>query len=116
MDTPRIQERLRDFTAVRDWEQFHSPKNLVMALSAEVGELAEVFQWMTEEQSRALDAASPDMARVQEEIAGVMIYLLRLADVLNVDLQQSIDTRIALNEEKHPVQLSRGKATKYNRR
>ena len=116
MDAAGILARLRHFSAERDWEQFHSPKNLAMALCVEVGELAELFQWMTEEQSRTLDDAAPDMARVREEIADVMIYLLRLADVLRVDLQQSVDAKIALNEKKYPVQLSHGKVTKYNRR
>ena len=116
MDTARTQERLRDFAAARDWEQFHSPKNLVMALGAEVGELADLFQWKTEEQSRQLVADSADMARVREEVADVMIYLLRLADALKIDLQHAVDAKVALNEEKYPVQLSHGKVTKYNRR
>ena len=116
MDTSTIQHRLRDFAAERDWEQFHSPKNLVMALGAEVGELTELFQWMTEKQSRTLDGASTDMTHVREEIADVMIYLLRLADVLNVDLKSSIDAKITLNEEKYPVELSRGNSRKQSRR
>jgi dCTP diphosphatase len=116
MDIAKAQERLREFTAQREWDQFHSPKNLAMALTAEAGELAEVFQWMTEDQSRTLDESSKDMAAAKEELADVMIYLLRLADVLHVNLEEAINEKIALNEAKYPVDVSRGNAIKYNRR
>lgn len=116
MDIARIQKRLREFTAEREWDQFHSPKNLAMALTSEAGELAEVFQWMTEQQSRNLSQPETDWALAREEIADVMIYLLRLADVLNINLEEAIDAKIDINKAKYPVGASRGNATKYNRR
>lgn len=116
MDIARIQKRLREFTAEREWDQFHSPKNLAMALTSEAGELAEVFQWMTEQRSRDLSQSETDLALAREEIADVMIYLLRLADVLNINLEEAIDAKIDINKAKYPVGSSRGNATKYNRR
>ncbi|HVY65372.1 MAG TPA: nucleotide pyrophosphohydrolase [Gammaproteobacteria bacterium] len=106
-----LQERLAAFAAARDWEQFHSPKNLAMALSVEAAELVEQFQWLTEEQSRALDAER--YARVRLELADVFIYLLRIADRLNVDLLAAAADKIALNEQKYPAARVRGDARKY---
>ena len=116
MNIAKLQQRLREFTAERDWDQFHSPKNLAMALTSEAGELAEVFQWMSEDQSRTLDESSTNMAAAKEELADVMIYLLRLTDVLHINLEEAVNEKIALNEAKYPVGVSRGNATKYNRR
>ena len=87
-----------------------------MALTAEAGELAEVFQWMTELQSRELENSSPDLGHAREEIADVMIYLLRLADLLRIDLEEAVNDKIDVNAAKYPVNVSKGKATKYNRR
>ncbi len=106
-----LQQRLAAFAAAREWEQFHSPKNLAMALSAEVGELVEEFQWLTELQSRELDAERRE--RVRLELADVFIYLLRLADRLDVDLLRAADDKIALNERKYPAERVRGDARKY---
>lgn len=114
LNVAEIQNRLRVFTAERDWGQFHSPKNLAMALAAEAGELIEVFQWLTDTQSRSLSEA--DQARAQEELADVLIYLLRLADVLGVDLSDAVDTKIEQNAAKYPVSVSKGDATKASRR
>ena len=91
-----LQRRLRAFAAARDWEQFHSPKNLAMALIVEAGELAERFQWLTEAQSAKLEAGVYSAVRL--ELADVFLYLLRLADRLNVDLMAAADEKIALNE------------------
>ena len=107
-----LQQRLAAFAAERDWQQFHSPKNLAMALSVEVAELVEPFQWLTEEQSRLLDAERYE--RVRLELADVFIYLLRLADRLDVDLLEAADVKIALNERKYPVERVRGDARKYD--
>jgi dCTP diphosphatase len=107
-----LQQRLAAFAAERDWQQFHSPKNLAMALSVEVAELVEQFQWLTEEQSRLLDAERYE--RVRLELADVFIYLLRLADRLDVDLLEAADAKIALNERKYPVERVRGDARKYD--
>ena len=106
-----LQQRVAAFAAERDWEPFHSPKNLAMALSVEAAELVEEFQWLTEEQSRALDAERRE--RVRLELADVFIYLLRLADRLDVDLLRAADDKIALNERKYPADRVRGDARKY---
>jgi NTP pyrophosphatase (non-canonical NTP hydrolase) len=106
-----LQQRLAAFAAARDWEQFHSPKNLAMALSVEAAELVEEFQWLTEAESNALDAERRE--RVRLELADVFIYLLRLADRLDVDLLRAADDKIALNERKYPADRVRGDARKY---
>jgi dCTP diphosphatase len=106
-----LQQRLAAFAAARDWEQFHSPKNLAMALSVEAAELVEEFQWLTEAESNALDDERRE--RVRLELADVFIYLLRLADRLEVDLMRAADDKIALNERKYPADRVRGDARKY---
>ena len=106
-----IKRRLRDFAAERDWEQFHSPKNLSMALIVEAGELVEHFQWLTEEQS-----AQPDEKKRQAiaaEISDVQIYLLRLADKLGVDIEAAVAAKLRENGEKYPADRVRGSAAKY---
>jgi dCTP diphosphatase len=108
-----LQEKLRDFAAEREWEQFHTPKNLVMALGGEVGELTEIFQWLTPEESCAVLATPEAASRVREELADVFGYVLRLADVLGVDLADALGAKIAVNQRKYPVERSRGNATKY---
>jgi NTP pyrophosphatase (non-canonical NTP hydrolase) len=106
-----LTRQLRDFAADRDWDQFHSPKNLASALSVEAAELLEPFQWLTEEQSRNL---SPEKREaVRKEIADVLIYLIRLADKLDIDLLQAARDKIVENAAKYPVEKSRGSARKY---
>jgi len=107
----QLSERLRRFAQERDWEQFHSPKNLCMALIGECGELIEHFQWLTEEQSYAL--ADDKRAEVELEMADIQIYLLRLAERLGVDLLGAVERKIALNEQKYPAERVRGSARKY---
>ncbi len=107
-----LKRRLREFARERDWEQFHSPKNLAMALIAEAGELVEHFQWLTEAQSQSLDA--PQRERVALELADVFIYLVRLADRLDVDLLDAAQRKIVLNAQKYPADKVRGSARKYN--
>jgi dCTP diphosphatase len=106
-----LQQRVAEFAAAREWEPFHSPKNLAMALSVEAAELVEEFQWLTEEQSRALDAERRE--RVRLELADVFIYLLRIADKLGVDLVAAANDKIVLNEKKYPADRVRGDARKY---
>lgn len=106
-----LQQRLAAFAAARDWERFHSPKNLAMALSVEAAELVEEFQWLTEEQSENLDGDRRE--RVRLELADVFIYLLRLAHRLDVDLLRAADDKIAQNERKYPAERVRGDARKY---
>jgi len=108
-----LQRELRDFAVERDWEQFHSPKNLVMALAGEVGELTEIFQWLTPDQSAGVMVHGASAARVREEMADVLAYLLRLADVLGVDLEAALADKILKNAAKYPVETARSSATKY---
>ena len=106
-----LSHRLRRFAQERDWEQFHSPKNLSMALIAECAELVEHFQWLTEAQSRALPADT--RAEVELEMADIQIYLLRLAERLGVDLLDAVQRKIVINEQKYPAERVRGSAKKY---
>lgn len=106
-----IRKRLREFARDRDWNQFHSPKNLVMALVGEVGELVEEFQWLSEEESRRL--SGDRQARVQEELADVQAYLIMIADKLGIDLFSALDDKITQNEAKYPVDKARGTSKKY---
>jgi len=106
-----LADRLRDFAAERDWDQFHSPKNLAMALVGEAGELAAEFQWLTEEQSRAPDAAQ--LARIRAECADVLNYLVRLADKLDIDLVAAAHEKIEDNARRYPAEKVRGRANKY---
>ena len=112
-DLKNIQIQLRDFANERDWDQFHSPKNLSMALIGEVGELLEHFQWLTEEQSKNLEADAK--TEVAEELADIFIYLVRLADKLDIDLVTAAEFKIKKNAIKYPIKKSSGKATKYNK-
>jgi len=107
-----LTQRLRAFAAEREWDAFHSPKNLAMALTGEAGELAAEFQWLTEPESRALDPER--MRRVQEEAADVLLYLVRLADKLQFDLLEAADRKIELNARRYPADRVRGSAKKYD--
>jgi dCTP diphosphatase len=114
LDIPTLQARLREFAAERDWDQFHSPKNLTMALAGEAGELLEVFQWLTEAESS--EPTDDDRARAAEEIADIQIYLLRLADILGISLPAETQAKIDQNELRYPVDVSKGSAKKNARR
>ena len=107
----KIKQLLRDFAKDRDWDQFHSPKNLSMALSVEVAEIIEHFQWLTEEQSKNLPQNK--LKEVEAELADTFIYLVRLADKLGVDLLYAAENKIKLNEQKYSVDKAKGNAKKY---
>jgi NTP pyrophosphatase (non-canonical NTP hydrolase) len=107
-----LRDSLRRFTADRDWDQYHSPKNLAAALIVEAAELLEHFQWMTEGDSKAL--TGKQRARVSEEMADVLIYLIRLADKLDVDLVDAARRKIKQNALKYPVDKARGTSRKYS--
>lgn len=111
MDIQSLQATLRAFADERDWDRFHSPKNLSMALSVEVAELVEHFQWMSEDESRSLVPAT--LAKVAEEVADIQIYLARLADKLGIDIVDAVNEKIESNRKKYPPELVRGKAQKY---
>lgn len=107
----QLKVRLRQFATERDWDQFHSPKNLSMALIAEVAELVEHFQWLTEEQSENL---SPEkLAEIELELADIQIYLVRLADKLQLELMTAVEKKLALNAQKYPADKVRGSSKKY---
>jgi dCTP diphosphatase len=116
MNLEDIRQRLAEFARERNWDQFHTPKNLSMALAAEVAELLEIFQWLTDEQSKEIANIESEMEQIREEIADVFIYLIRLADKLDVDIEKAVLDKIAMNEKKYPVELAKDNATKYNKR
>lgn len=107
-----LRNKQRDFAQEREWDQFHSPKNLAMALLGEAGELIEHFQWLTEDESRSL---SPEKkADVSTEMADVLLYLVRLADKLDIDLYQASLDKLELNSQKYPADQVKGSARKYS--
>lgn len=110
-DLVQLQQALRQFAAEREWDRFHSPKNLAMALASEAGELLEHFQWLTEAESAALAPASTEA--VGEELADVFLYLLRLSDRLSIDLVSAARQKIRKNAEKYPIDKAKGNAKKY---
>lgn len=107
---------LRQFASERDWDKFHNPKNLVMALSGEVGELSDIFQWLTLEESQKENLSSTQLNDVEEELADVFLYLLRIADKLDINLESAALKKLEVNKEKYPIFLAKGNAVKYNKR
>ncbi len=107
-----LKSKLQEFVAERDWEQFHTPKNLAMALSVEVAELAELFQWLTEAESKTLPPEKLEAAR--DEIGDVLIYLTRIADTLGIDPVAAAHAKLEKAKVKYPAGQVRGKALKYN--
>ncbi len=111
-DLEELKRRQREFVALRDWERFHSPKNLAMALAVEAAELMELFQWLSEEQSAAPDAEL--RRRAAEELADVLWFLVRIADRLDIDLMAAAESKFADNERKYPAARVRGQSRKYD--
>lgn len=107
-----LQASLRTFAAEREWEQFHSPKNLAAALSVEASELLEHFQWLTDQQS--LELSEDKRAKVAEEIADVLLYLLQLADKLKIDPLDAARKKLRINEKKYPAERTKGTSKKYS--
>jgi NTP pyrophosphatase (non-canonical NTP hydrolase) len=108
----QLRDALREFAAERDWDQYHSPKNLASALAVEAAELLERFQWLTEDQSRTLPPE--ELQKVREEMADVLNYLVRLADKLDVNLLEAAREKMKLNAQKYPADKARGSAKKYS--
>lgn len=106
-----LRDRLRDFALQRDWDQFHTPKNLSMALVAEAAELIEHFQWVDGDKSHLLEDKTRQS--VEEELADILIYLVRISDKLNVDLYAAVERKIDINDKKYPADKVRGSAKKY---
>ena len=109
----QLKDKIKEFVKERDWEQYHSPKNLSMSLSVEAAELMEHFQWLTSEQSHQLKDDPIKKAELEEELADIAVYLLNLCNVLDVDLSEAIRNKMAQNSEKYPAELVKGKAHKY---
>lgn len=109
-----LKARVLAFVRERDWEQFHAPKNLSMALAAEAGELMEHFLWASAEESRAVAADPAKRAKIAEELADVVIYALEFANATGLDVAAAIETKMAANAKKYPVEKARGRSNKYN--
>ena len=114
MDIDKIQKRLREFAIARDWEQFHNPKNLSMALSVEVSELLEIFQWS---KNGGLDEIQDKKTKkeIEREIADVFNYIIRLSDILDIDIEKVAHRKIDENEIKYPIEKFKGSSRKYNK-
>ncbi|WP_019898208.1 nucleotide pyrophosphohydrolase [Methylotenera mobilis] len=106
-----LRARVNNFVSERDWAQFHSPKNLAMAMIVEAGEVVEHFQWMTEQESRQLDAQTKE--QVGQELSDTLVYLLRIAEVCGIDLIEAANKKIDLNAQKYPVDKCKGSNAKY---
>lgn len=111
LDLAALAEKLRHFADERDWNQYHSPKNLAMAITVEASELLEIFQWLSEAQSRQPDLRQ--MEAIRHEVADVLLYLVRLSDILQIDLNQTITDKMALNARRYPADQVKGSAKKY---
>ncbi len=109
MDLASLRDILRQFASERDWEKFHSPRNLTLALVGEVGELAELMQWRSDDEVMALAANGRS---IPDELADVLVYLVRLADVLGIDLEAAVIAKMAVNDERYPADDVRGSAEK----
>lgn len=103
IDTDNLEAALQAFADARGWQPCHTPKNLVMALTGEVGELNEIFQWLSEAEAAAVMRDAPTAQHVREEVADVLLYLVRLSSVLGIDLDQAVRSKIALNAQKYPA-------------
>lgn len=114
MNLEKLNNEVDKFASDRDWDQFHSVKNLAMALSVESSELLEIFQWMSEEDSNKVNDIPEKLQKVEDEVADIFVYLLRLSGKLNIDLEKAVTAKMKKNAEKYPVELSRGNSKKYN--
>ncbi len=114
LDLKKIYSEIEKFTTDRDWDQFHSIKNLSMALSVESAELLEIFQWLTEEQSNKVKDDPKTKSKIEDELADIFVYLLRIVHKSNIDLESAVLNKLKKNAEKYPIEMSRGNSKKYN--
>ncbi|MEI8346606.1 MAG: nucleotide pyrophosphohydrolase [Pseudomonadota bacterium] len=112
LDLTELKEKLRQFAQEREWEIYHNPKNLSMALTVESAELMEIFQWLTAEETQELSVENKH--KVSEELADILLYTIRLADRLNISLSQAAQEKLIKNAKKYPVEKARGNAKKYH--
>jgi dCTP diphosphatase len=111
VDIAEVQARIREFVAERDWERFHTPKNVAAALSVEAAELLEIFTWLTPEESSEL--APPERQHAAEEVADVLVYSLRLADLLGIDVDEAVDAKLRANAVRYPAEAVRGSLDRF---
>jgi NTP pyrophosphatase (non-canonical NTP hydrolase) len=114
IDLMALNEELEQFVKDRDWDQFHSVKNLSMALSVECSELLEIFQWLTEAQSNEIKTNPERLPKVEDELADIFLYLMRILSKTNIDLEAAVRNKMRKNAEKYPVEQSKGNSKKYN--
>jgi dCTP diphosphatase len=113
LDIENLKKILDEFATVRDWTQFHNPKNLSMALTVEAGELLEIFQWMTDDQAKQAKNNFHIVTEVSHELADIMLYLIRLATFMDINLAEAVFNKIKLNDKKYPVEQVKGSPKKY---
>jgi dCTP diphosphatase len=111
-----LKNRLREFARARDWEQFHTPKNLAVSIAIEAAELLEIFQWLSDAQASQIIRSKENMGLIRDEMADIFVYLIRLADILGIDLIKAAMRKIVRNSKKYPVATAKGNALKYSRR
>jgi dCTP diphosphatase len=116
MDIEALMKAQREFVGERDWDKFHSPKNLAMSLMIEAGELGELFQWASAEDSQKIMSDPKQAAKVRDELADVFFYVLRLSDKLGIPLDEAFHAKMKKNAERYPAEWSKGHATKYTER
>ena len=112
----KIQKKQSKFADDREWDKFHTPKNLSMALSVEISELIEIFQWITNEEIISNMKNTKFKESVSDEIADIFLYLIRIAEKLNIDIEKSVLNKLKKNEKKYPIKLSKNNTIKYNKR
>lgn len=113
IEIDKLKRVLADFASLRDWEKYHSPKNLSMAISVEAGELLEIFQWMSERESFASKNIPDIKEKISHELADIILYAVRISDLLSINLSESLQNKIAINNDKYPADKVRGSAKKY---
>ena len=114
IDVANFQAKFRTFVKERDWDQYHNPKNIAMALTVEAAELLEIFQWLSIEEAKEVKDNPEIKEKISHELADIMVYLMRLADKTNINLQQAINEKMVLNAKKYPANLVKGSNKKYN--
>jgi dCTP diphosphatase len=114
IDLKKLNNEIEKLVSERDWDQFHSVKNLSMALSVESAELLEIFQWMTEAQSNDVKNDPKVMAKIEDEVADIFVYMMRILSKTEIDLEKAVLSKLQKNAEKYPVEKSRGNSKKYN--
>ncbi len=113
LEVTKIQEKIREISKARDWDQFHTAKNLAAALSVEAGELLEIFQWLTEKQSNDLKGDDVKLEPIADELSDILYFVMRLSDVLEIDINKAFWKKLAKSEAKYPVDKAKGNAKKY---